>query len=240
MREPGERGQKEVMAATLQAEKRTDKGKNEARRHRAAGRLPAVVYGPVTGGGSEAAVSVTVDPKSLSRILHSESGQNTIISLELEGKTTPVLVKDFLLDPVSHAMLHADFYRVAMDRKITVTVPVTVKGEARGVKQQGGVLDFVTREFEVECFPADIPEHVEVDVTELMMGQGVRIRDIVQGVKWTPVSDTDTMLVHVVAIKVVEEAPAAEAVPVAGATPAEPEVIKKGKTDKPEKEEGKA
>jgi len=183
---------------------------------------------------------VTVDPKSLSKILHSESGANTIISLELDGTTTAVLVKDFLLHPVSHALLHADFYRVAMDRKLTVTVPIHVKGEARGVKQQGGVLDFVTREFEVECFPADIPEHVEVDVTELMMGQGVRIRDIVQDVKWTPISDTDTMLVHVVAIKVVEEAPAAEAVPVAGATPAEPEVIKKGKTDKPEKEEGKA
>ena len=228
------------MDATLQAQNRSDKGKNEARRHRAAGRLPAVVYGPVTGGGKEATVSVTVDPKALSRILHSESGANTIISLELDGSTTPVLVKDFLLHPVTHALLHADFYRVAMDRKLTVTVPVTVKGEARGVKQQGGVLDFVTREFEVECFPADIPEHVEVDVTELMMGQGVRIRDIVQDVKWTPISDTDTMLVHVVAIKVVEEAPAVEAVPAAGATPAEPEVIKKGKTDKPEKEEGKA
>ena len=91
---------------------------------------------------------------------------------------------------MTHALLHADFYRVAMDRKLTVTVPVTVKGEARGVKQQGGVLDFVTREFEVECFPADIPEHIEVDVTELMMGQGVRIRDVVQGAKWTPISDT--------------------------------------------------
>ena len=228
------------MEATLQALKRTDKGKNQARRHRAAGRLPGVVYGPVTGGGIEAAVSVTVDPKALSRLLHSESGQNTIISLELDGKTTPVLVKDFLLDPVSHAMLHADFYRVAMDRKLTVMVPVTVKGEPKGVKQQGGVLDFVTRQFEVECLPADIPEHVEVDVSELMLGQGVRIRDVIQGVKWTPVSDTDTMLVHVVAIKVVEEAPAAEAAPVAGAAPAEPEVIKKGKTDKPEKEEGKS
>jgi len=140
MREPGERGEKEVMAATLQAEKRTDKGKNEARRHRAAGRLPAVVYGPVTGGGSEAAVSVTVDPKSLSRILHSESGQNTIISLQLDGASVPVLVKDFLLQPVSHALLHADFYRVAMDRVIEVTIPIIVKGEPKGVKQQGGIL----------------------------------------------------------------------------------------------------
>ena len=228
------------MDVTLVAEKRADKGKNQARRHRAAGRLPAVVYGPVAGGAAEQAIPVTVDPKALSKILHSESGANTIISLQLDGASVSVLVKDFLLEPVSHALLHADFYRVAMDRKLTVKVPVTLTGEAKGVKQQGGVLDFVTREFEVECFPADIPEHVEVDVSELMMGQGVRIRDIVQDVKWTPISDTDTMLVHVVAIKVVEEAPAVEAVPAAGATPAEPEVIKKGKTDKPEKEEGKA
>jgi len=228
------------MEAVLEATTRDSFGKNEARRTRRGGKVPAVVYG-ATGDAGKAAVPIAVEPKALLRILHSESGANTLISLKLAGAAdTKVLVKEFQLDPLTHQVLHADFYRVAMDRKITVTVPVTVKGEARGVKQQGGVLDFVTREFEVECFPADIPEHVEVDVTELMMGQGVRIRDIVQGVKWTPVSDTDTMLVHVVAIKVVEEAPAAEAVPVAGATPAEPEVIKKGKTDKPEKEEGKA
>jgi large subunit ribosomal protein L25 len=127
------------MAVNLTATKREDRGKNQARRHRAAGRLPAVVYGPVIGGGKDVAVPVTVDPKSLSKILHSESGQNTIIGLEFEGKTTPVLVKDFLLHPVSHALLHADFYRVAMDRKLTVTIPIHVKGEARGVKQQGGV-----------------------------------------------------------------------------------------------------
>jgi large subunit ribosomal protein L25 len=224
------------MEATLQADKRTDKGKNEARRHRAAGRLPAVVYGPVTGGANDAAVSVTVDPKALSRILHSESGANTIISLQYEGTTTPVLVKDFLLHPVTHQLLHADFYRVAMDRKLTVTVPVTVKGEARGVKQQGGILDFVTREFEVEVLPADIPEHVEVDVTELMIGQGIRIRDVAQGAKWTPVSEPETMLVHVVALRVEEPAPA-EAAVAAPAAPAEPEVIKKGK---PEKDEAKS
>jgi large subunit ribosomal protein L25 len=221
------------MDATLQAEKRTDKGKNQARRHRASGRLPAVVYGPVTGGSVAPTVPVTVDPKALSRILHSESGANTIISLELEGASTPVLVKDFLLDPVTHALLHADFYRVAMDRKLTVTVPVTVKGEARGVKQQGGVLDFVTREFEIEVLPRDIPEHVEVDVSELLLGQGIRIRDVMTGAKWTAVSEPDTMLVHVVAPRA-EEAPAVEAAVAAPTAPAEPEVIKKGKTDKEE------
>lgn len=217
------------MDVTLAAERRTDKGKNQARRHRAAGRLPAVVYGPVAGGGSVDAIPVTVDPKALSRILHSESGANTIISLELEGSAVPVLVKDFLLQPVTHALLHADFYRVAMDRKLTITVPVSVRGEARGVKQQGGILDFVTREFEIEVLPADIPESIEVDVSELVMNQGIRIRDVAEGAKWTPVSEPDTMLVHVVPLKA-EAAPAvAEAVP---AATAEPEVIKKGKTDK--------
>jgi large subunit ribosomal protein L25 len=219
------------MEATLQAEKRLDKGKNQARRHRAAGRLPAVVYGPTLGGGIGPAESVTVDPKMLSRILHSESGANTIITLQLDGRTAPVLVKDFLLDPVSHALLHADFYRVAMDRKLTISVPVSLKGEPRGVKQQGGVLDFVTRQFEVECLPADIPEHVEVDVSELLIGQGVRIRDVAQGARWEPVSEPDTMLVHVVALRV-EEAPAAE--PVAPVAAAEPELIKKGKVEKDE------
>ena len=225
-----------AMDATLAAEKRTDTGKNQARRHRAAGRLPGVVYGPGTGGTHETAIPVTVDPKALSRILHSESGANTIISLQIDGGAVPVLVKDFLLHPVSHALLHADFYRVAMDRKLTVTVPVAIKGEARGVKQQGGILDFVTREFQIEVLPADIPENIEIDVSELMMHQGVRIRDVAQGAKWTPVSELDTMLVHVVPLKA-EEAPAAEAA--TGTTPAEPEVIKKGKTEKEEEKEKK-
>ena len=225
------------MDATLVAEKRADKGKNQARRHRAAGRLPAVVYGPGSGGKADVAIPVTVDPKALSKILHSESGANTIISLQLDGATLPVLVKDFLLQPVSHALLHADFYRVAMDRKLTLKVPVTLTGEAKGVKQQGGVLDFVTREFEIEVLPADIPESIEVDVSELLMNQGVRIRDVAQGAKWTPVSEPETMLVHVVPMRVEEVAATdAAAAPVAAA---EPEVIKKGKTDKDDEKDKK-
>jgi len=221
---------------TLEATKRTDKGKNQARRHRAAGRLPAVVYGPGTGGTSETSIPVTVDPKALSKILHSETGQNTIISLQIEGASVPVLVKDFLLQPVTHHLLHADFYRVAMDRKLIVKVPVSLKGEAKGVKQQGGILDFVTREFEIEVLPADIPESIEIDVTELLMHQGVRIRDVAAGAKWTPVSEPDTMLAHVVPLKV-EEAPATDAA-AAPTAAAEPEVIKKGKTEKDEEKKG--
>ena len=115
------------------------------------------------------------------------------------------------------------------------TGSIVIRGEAPGIKQQGGVLDFVHREIEIECLPADIPEHIDVDVSELMLGQAVRVKDLTVDAKWTPVSEPELMLLHVVMPKVEEVvAPAAEAAP---ATPAEPEVIKKGKVEKPEKEE---
>jgi large subunit ribosomal protein L25 len=223
------------MDATLQAEKRETRGKNEARRLRAAGRIPAVVYGAEKGK----AVEISVDPKILSRILHSESGANTLISLQGLGGAgdTRVLVKEYQLDPIYHKMLHADFYQVAMDKTLTLTVPIVLKGEAKGVKQQGGIVDFVNREIQIEVLPSDIPEHIDIDISELMLGQGIRVRDIhTEGAKWTPVSDADLMLVHVVAPKAEEPTAAvAEVAAVPGAA-AEPEVIKKGK---PEKEEEK-
>lgn len=216
------------MAATLEATTRESRGKNEARRLRAAGKIPAVLY-----GGADGAVALAVDPKVLSRILHSGSGVNTIIGLDVQGRgVTQVLVKEFLLDPIKHSMLHADFYRVQMDKAITVTVSVSLKGEPKGVKVQGGVVDFPHREVEVECLPGDIPEHLTIDISELLIGQGVRLKDLATGAKWTPVSDPDTLIVHVVAAKV-EETPAEGA-----AATAEPEVIKKGKGDE-EKAEGK-
>jgi large subunit ribosomal protein L25 len=219
------------METTLQAEKRDGRGKNEARRLRASGRIPAVVY----GAEKDKAVEVSVDPKVLSRILHSESGVNTLIALELDGGSTRVLVKEYQLDPIDHKMLHADFYQVAMDKTLTVTVPIVLKGEARGVKQQGGIVDFVTREIEIEVLPGEIPENITVDISELMLNQGIRVRDLhTEGAKWTPVSDTDTLIVHVVTLKVEEAAPAAEAAAAAPGAPAEPEVIKKGKTEKEE------
>lgn len=223
------------MDATLQAEKREGRGKNEARRLRATGRIPAVVYGAEKGK----AVEIAVDPKSLLRILHSESGVNSLIGLQLGGTNTRVLVKEYQLDPIGHKLLHADFYQIAMDKTLTVTVPIVMKGEAKGVKQQGGIVDFVHREIEIECLPGDIPEHITVDVTELMLNQGLRVRDLAsEGAKWTPVSDPDMMIVHVVALKVEEEPVVADvaAVPVAAA---EPEVIKKGKADKDDEKEEK-
>lgn len=186
------------MQATLVAATRHTRGKNEARRLRRTGRLPAVVYGkaPVES------VAVDVDPKAVLRILHSESGVNTLVDLQVDGSDSgKVLIKDIQHDPVTDALLHVDFFHLAMDKAIIVTVPVTLHGEAAGVKQQGGLLDFVTREFQIECMPAEIPEHVDIDVSDLMIGDGVRVRDVAEGADWTPVSDRDTLLVHVTTAK---------------------------------------
>ncbi len=196
------------MEARLAAETREARGKNHARRLRRAGRVPGVVYGGATHGGQP----VAVDPKELMSILRSESGVNTLIELALDGGDAGrVLVKEFQLDPISSDLLHVDFYRLAMDKALTVTVPVSLSGEAVGVKLQGGLVDFVTREVQVECMPSEIPEHIEVDVSELRVGDGVRLRDQVQGVAWRPVSDPDTLLVHVLPPKVEESAEEAEA-----------------------------
>jgi len=226
------------MEAVLEATERSSRGKNEARRLRASGRMPAVVYGPSDGGKA-----IAVDPKGLSRILKTELGANTLISLKVAGsEDARVLVREYQLDPVTHQLLHADFYKVAMDKVVRVTVNVVPKGEPKGVKQQGGVLDFVHRQIELECLPADIPESIVVDVSELMVGQSIRVRDVATNVKWTLVSEPDMMLVHVVIPKGEEVAPAADAVAAAAtAAPAEPEVIKKGKKEEvpaeaPEKE----
>jgi len=225
------------MEATLQADKRDGRGKNEARRLRASGKIPAVVYGTE----KNKALEISVDPRVLLRILHSDSGVNTLIGLEGAGLAAggKVLVKEYQLDPIDHRLLHADFYAVAMDKTLEVTVPIVLKGEPKGVKQQGGVVDFVNREIEVECLPADIPEHIDIDISELMLHQGIRVRDLPKNDKWAPVSEPEMMIVHVVTVKV-EEAPAADAAAAAttAATPAEPEVIKKGKKDE-DKEEKK-
>jgi large subunit ribosomal protein L25 len=216
------------MEAVLEAVRRDQLGRNNAGRLRVQGQIPAVVYGG-PGGRAE---SIAVDPKSLLRILHSPSGANTLITLKIDGTgETRVLVKEYQLDPVLQHLLHADFYRVAMDKVLRVTVPVRLVGDARGVKAQGAIVDFVHRELEVECLPADIPGHVDVDITELMLHDGIRVRDLQTGGTWKPVSEADRLIVHLVSPKA-EAAPEAVAevsVPVAAA---EPEVIKKGKAEK--------
>ena len=220
------------MDATLDAVRRDQRGRNEMVRIRQTGRIPAVLY-----GGKGPAESVSVDPKALLRILHSDSGVNTLIALKLEGEgEARVLVKEYQLDPVTHKLLHCDFYRVAMDQVLRVTVPVHLTGEAKGVKAQGAIVDFVHRDLSIECLPGDIPEHVIVDVTELMIGEGIRVRDLPTDGKWTAVSDADTLIVHVIPPKV-EAAPEPAEVAAVPAAPAEPEVIKKGKVEKEEEKE---
>src|SRR2546425_1031883 len=222
------------MEAVLEAIARETFGKNEARRTRREGKVPGVLY----GGDGAKATPISVEPKALLKILHSESGANTLISLKLGGAAdTKVLVKEYQLDPVTHQVLHADFYRVAMDKLIQVTIPVVVKGEPKGVKQQGGILEFIRREIEIECLPADIPENVEVDVSELMLHQGIRVRDLTVDPRWTAKSDPDMMLVHVIMPKAEEvAAPAAEAVAAAPVAAAEPEGIQKGQKEETEGE----
>ena len=222
------------MEAILEATHRDSFGKNEARRIRAAGKVPGVLY----GGDSKDATPIVVEPRALLKILHSEAGQNTLISLKLaDGGDTKVLVKDFQLDPITHHVLHADFYRVAMDKIVQVTIPVVVTGgEPKGVKQQGGLLEFVRREIVIECLPGDIPEHVECNVGDLMLHQGIRVRDVATSPKWKAITEGEAMLVHVIMPKAEEVAAPAEAAAPAAAAPAEPEVIKKGKKEEAEEE----
>jgi large subunit ribosomal protein L25 len=230
------------MDATLEAVKREGRGKNEANRLRASGQIPAVVYGTKKkDGNAPEGVALAVDPKAVLRILHSDSGANTLINLRVDGTEARVMVKEYQLDPITHQLLHADFYQLAMDKAITVTVPIVLKGESRGVKLQGGIVDFVTRDIEVQCLPTDIPEHIDIDISELMLNQSIRLKELPQNPKWKAITDGETMLVHVVMPKAEESAAAAADETAAAAAPAataEPEVIKKGKDDK-EEEKGK-
>jgi large subunit ribosomal protein L25 len=219
------------MEATLEAVKRDGRGKNEANRLRAAGRIPAVLYGTPKADKNSASVAVSVDPKAVMRILRSDTGANTLINFRLDGSEARVMVKEYQIDPITHALVHADFYQLAMDKAIVVTVPIHLTGEAKGVKLQGGIVDFVSREIEVECLPTEIPEHIDVDIADLALNEAIRVRDLAVGPKWKPITEPETMIVHVVAIKAEEPAPT-EAAAATAATPAEPEVIKKGKTEK--------
>jgi len=193
------------MSTTMQAETRSDRGKNVARRLRRGGRVPGVIYGGADAS-SPGSVSVSVSPEVLTEVLHSESGVNTLIGLSVDSEAAKqVLIKDYQVDPITHELLHVDFYRVAMDKVITVTVPIEVIGEPEGVKVQGGLVDFVQREIAVECLPSEIPGRLEVDVSSLMIGQGIRVRDLLEGVSWQAVTDPDTLIVHVIASKIEEE-----------------------------------
>jgi large subunit ribosomal protein L25 len=208
----------------VEAAPREQRGKNEARRLRQTGKVPAVLY-----GGKGGAIALAVNTKQVGSILRSESGSNTLFQVDLGGKQEPAILHDWLVDPVTGNLLHVDLMRVAMDVRMKVRVPVHTFGEAAGVKQQGGVFEIVTREVEIECLPADIPTEFRADVSSLMMGDQLRAGDLaLDTTKMKLVTDPERVLAHVVALRVEEEKPADAAVATA---PAEPEVIKKGKKE---------
>jgi large subunit ribosomal protein L25 len=210
----------------LEAQEREPGNKNAARRVRVAGKVPAVIY----GAGKETSV-ISVDPRQVMRILKSESGHNTIFDLALGNGREKAMIVDWQFEPIKGKLLHVDLQRIAMDKKLTVTVPIVLKGEALGVKQDGGILEQLLREVELECLPADIPKSIEVDVTHLVFGVGLRVKDLAHGDKLKFLTDEDRMVAHITTVKeevvATPEAVAADA----AATPAEPEVIKKGKQD---------
>lgn len=212
------------MPEVVIAKPRTGKfNKNAARRVRAAGQIPAVVYGP----GSEP-VAVVVDPKQITRILYSETGHNTIFDVNIEGQAaTKAMIVDWQVEPIKDQVIHIDMKRIAMDKPMRVSVAIKLIGVPVGVKTQGGILDQVMREVEIECLPADIPSHIDIDVAGMGLHQVLRISDLPHSGSVKFLAAEDATVAHVIAIR--EEA---AATPEGG--PAEPEVAKKGKTDKPE------
>jgi large subunit ribosomal protein L25 len=219
----------------LEAQPRSAGSKNDARRVRKGGKVPGVLY-----GAGKDAVTVSLDPRQVSRILYSQTGHNTIFELALNGgERTQAMIVDWQYEPIKGSLLHIDLKRIAMDRKLRVSVPIMLKGEAEGVKQQGGILEQLLREVEIECLPADIPSAIEADVSDLVFGKVLRVEDLPKNDKLKFLTDANQPVAHVTTVKeevvATPEAVAAEA----GAVPAEPEVIKKGKQET-EGEEGEA
>jgi large subunit ribosomal protein L25 len=218
------------MGIKIKGEIREFFGKNASRRLRREGLVPANLYGTETEN-----VSLILDKKDIFEILRSEAGENTIFKISYNSKTLDVMIKEVQTNPANDELLHVDLILIAMDKEIRVTVPFILIGEAVGVKTEGGFVDFVTREIEIECLPKAIPEHIEVDISDLHLHQSIKVEDISlpQGAKWISDPETVIAMIHAQAKEeeVVEEEEIEEEIIAEGE---EPEVIKK---EKPEEEE---
>jgi large subunit ribosomal protein L25 len=208
---------------TVEAVVREASDKNAARRLRTTGMIPAVLY-----GAKKDPRAIAVDPKQILKILRSASGHNTIFEINLEGEQAKAMVVDWQYEPLKGSLLHVDLKRIAMDQKMRLSIPVHLQGEAKGTKEEGGLLDLVLREIQIECLPADIPSSINVDVTNLGQGDAIRVADLPQTASLKYLNDPDALVVHITFVK--EEAVAAPAEGVVAAV-AEPEVIKKGKVE---------
>jgi large subunit ribosomal protein L25 len=209
----------------LEAQPREAGNKNHARRVRRDGKIPGVVY-----GAGKDSLPVAVDPRQVMRILHSETGHNTIFDLALDGNRTKAMIVDWQYEPIKGKLLHIDLKRIAMDKTLKVSVPIFLTGEAEGVKTQGGILEQMLREVEIECLPGDIPSHIDADVSHLVFGKVLRVVDLPHPAKLKFLTDENQPVAHVTSVKE-EVAPTPEAVAAEAAAPAEPEVIKKGKQE---------
>ncbi|MCC7237686.1 MAG: 50S ribosomal protein L25 [Bryobacterales bacterium] len=211
---------------TITADARETRGKNAARRLRVDGKIPAVLY-----GAGKDSVAVTVSPKELNRILHTGSGHNTIFNLDVPGReNTPVMVIDWLHHPIKDTLMHIDLMRIDLNKPLRVKVPVHTTGDPQGVKLHGGHFEFVFREIEFECLPADIPESITVDIAAMMIGDSIRAQELPLAGSMKLVSPPDTVVCHVVALRDSLTETLAEG-DAAAATAKEPEVAKKGKKE---------
>jgi large subunit ribosomal protein L25 len=210
----------------LEAQPRESGNKNQARRVRVGGKIPAVVY-----GAGKNSLPVSVDPRQVLRILHSDTGHNTIFDLSLSGENTKAMIVDWQYEPIKGKLLHIDLQRIAMDKVLRVEVPIVLQGVPAGVKTEGGILEQMLREVEIECLPGDIPSHIDVDVSDLAFGKVIRVSDLPHNEKLKFLTDENQPVAHVTSVKeevvATPEATAADAT----AAPAEPEVIKKGKAE---------
>jgi large subunit ribosomal protein L25 len=220
---------------TLEAQPREAGTKNHARRVRMGGKIPAVVY-----GAGKDSLPITVDPRHVLRILHSETGHNTIFDLALTGgENSKAMIVDWQYEPIKGTLMHIDLKRIALDKVLIVSVPIYLVGEAAGVKQEGGIMEQMLREVEIECLPADIPSHIDADVSELTFGKVLRVSELPHSDKIKFITDANQPVAHVTSVK--EEVVATpDAAAADAAAPAEPEVIKKGKQDAEEGAEAPA
>jgi large subunit ribosomal protein L25 len=214
---------------TVKAKQREGRGKNDARRARKAGMVPVIVY----GGGVET-VAAAAPLKDLAAILRSEAGRNTIFTLDVEGVgPSEVMFSDRQIDPIRGRLIHADFQRLVKGQKIEVTVPLHLVGEPVGVREEQGVLEQIVREIEIRCDPRDIPDAIDVDVSNLGVHDVLHVSDIPVDEKIEILDPPDEVIAT---IGIVREEPVAAPVVAEGEAPAEPEVIGKGKKEEEEAE----
>lgn len=221
------------MNLTISSQPRDAFGKNASYRIRQGGRIPAILYGE-----GQSNLALVLEKKDVIKILKSETGLNTLFKIAVEGGERDVMIKDVQIDPISDQLIHADLIQIDMNKAVRVEVPIELLGEAIGVKTEGGFIDFMTRELMIECLPALIPERLTVDVSELHLHQSIKVAEVAlpEGIKLITDPGAVVALVQVPHEEKAEAAPVVEEGAEAAAAPAEPEVIKKERAEKPEPE----